>query len=170
MEVISSKKWLELILSLKYISNASIFGIVISYYTQAFPIFLILIPVVITNFIVILVIQWYNSKELVKVTLELNDNNNDNSDELEKYQTKFIILNTLWNLLPLLWLYYILQKDNIIVLFKPNFMGSFLSGAIFSIIYFYFASNGSYYGNIDYSRYMIIYIVILLSVSISLYF
>jgi hypothetical protein len=160
MEAIPTKKWLELMLSLKYISNASIIGLLITYYTQAYQLFLILIPIVITNFLVIMILQWYSSKELVIGILA--DNNPD-------IRTKFIFLNTIWHILPLLWLWYILQKDNVIALFRPNFMGVFLAGAVFSIGYFYFASNGSYYGDIDYSKYMIIYIIILLGVSIILY-
>lgn len=158
MEAIPTKKWLELMLSLKYISNASIIGLLITYYTQAYQLFLILIPVVITNFLVMMILQWYNSKELVIGIL---------GDDT--YRTRFIFLNTLWHILPLLWLWYILQKDNVIALFRPNFMGVFLAGAIFCIGYFYFASNGSYYGEIDYIWYMIIYIIILLGVSITIY-
>ena len=161
--VIESRKWLELLLSCKYISNISIYGLILSYYTQAYQIFLILVPIVITNFLVIVILQWYDSRKLVKHILKIKD------EEVNNYLMQYVLLNTLWHIIPLLWLWYILQRDNVIALFKPNFMGIFLSGAIFSIGYFYFASQGKYYGDIDYSQYMVIYVLILMTTCIICY-
>jgi len=156
-QTISSRRWLDLLISMKYISNISIYGLLITYYTQAYSIFLILIPIVITNFLVMLVLEWFNSSELALALVN------------EKDKDKFILLNTIWHLLPLLWIWYILQRDNLIELFKPNFMGCYLAGVFFAIVYFYFASNGKYYGNIDYVKYMLIYIITLLGCNFVLY-
>ncbi len=155
---VTTRKWLECILSLKYISNACIYAALISYYTQAYSIFLILIPLLITNTIVVCILEWFNTEELTRAVL-------DTTSE----QNKFVFLNTLWHILPLLWVWYVLKNDNLIDIFRPNFMGIFLAGALFGIGYFYFASNGKYYGEIDYSRYMLIYIITFLVCCISLY-
>lgn len=155
---VTTRKWLESILSLKYMSNFCIYAAVISYYTRAYWIFLALIPLLISNAIVMFVLEWFNSSELTQAVLESKD---------EQY--KFIFLNTVWHILPLLWVWYVLQHDNLVDIFRPNFMGIFLAGAIFGIVYFYFASNGKYYGEIDYARYMVIYIITLLGCCIGLY-
>lgn len=153
----TTKQWLELLLSLKYIGNLGIYGLLLSYYTQAYTIFLILIPIVITNALVMLGLEWFNGDELAAAMVNTQDKN------------KFILLNTIWHILPLLWLWYILQRDNIIELFKPNFMGCYLAGVGFAIIYFYFASNGKYYGDIDYIKYMLMYVIVLLGCNLILY-
>ncbi len=161
IQLITSRKWFELLVSMKYISNASIWCLFLTYYTQAYTIFLYLIPIVITNCIVIILLEWFQGDELVRGVLGNHIEAND--------KMKFLMLNTIWHLIPLLWLWYILQKDNVIEVFHPNFLGVFLASAIFCIIYFYFASNGNYYGNINYTTYMIIYLIILLSVCVSLF-
>lgn len=155
---VTTRKWLECLLSLKYISNTCIYAALISYYTQAYWIFLALIPLLISNALVMLVLEWFSGDELTRAVLGSGDE-----------QTKFIFLNTVWHVLPLMWVYYVLQHDNLINIFRPNFMGIFLAGALFAIGYFYFASNGKYYGEIDYSQYMVVYMITLLGSCIGLY-
>jgi len=153
----SSKKWLSLALSMKYITNATILAAVIGYYTQAYWIFLVSIPLLITNAIVISLVEWFNADELVAGVLDIPASHRE---VIEANKPRFIFLNTVW---------YILGRDNLIEIFRPNFMGAFLAGAVFAISYFYFASQGKYYGEIDYTRYMIVYIIILLVSSICVF-
>jgi hypothetical protein len=162
----SIKKWLSLALSMKYMTNATILGSVIAYYTQAYWIFLISIPLLITNAIVITLVEWFNADELIVAVLDIPASQ---SGAIEATKPRFIFLNTIWHWLPLAWVWYILGRDNLIEIFRPNFMGSFLAGAGFAICYFYFASQGKYYGEINYSRYMIVYVVILLVSSICVF-
>jgi len=162
----STKKWLSLALSMKYISNATILASVIGYYTQAYWIFLVSIPLLITNAIVNTLIEWFNADELISAVLEIPINN---TKTIEENKTRFIFLNTIWHWIPLAWLSYILGRDNLIELFRPNFMGCFLVGAIFSITYFYFGSQGKYYGEINYTWYMMVYILILFISNVLMY-
>jgi len=162
----SSKKWLSLALSMKYITNATILAAVIGYYTQAYWIFLVSIPLLITNAIVISLVEWFNADELVAGVLDIPASHRE---VIEANKPRFIFLNTVWHWIPLAWVWYILGRDNLIEIFRPNFMGAFLAGAVFAISYFYFASQGKYYGEIDYTRYMIVYIIILLVSSICVF-
>lgn len=168
---LSIKKLLTLALSMKYITNATILFAIVGYYTQAYNIFLVSIPLLITNAIVISLVQWFNANELVSAVLDVSsDTQYPNQKSLvESQKTKFIFFNTIWHWLPLAWVWYILNKDNLIEVFRPNFMGCFLAGSIFGIIYFYFASQGKYYGNIDYHKYLIIYVIILFITSVCVY-
>jgi hypothetical protein len=160
---LSLKKCLSLVLSMKYITNATIFASVIGYYTQAYWIFFVSIPLLITNAIVITLIEWFNSDELISALLDIPLSQ---KARLKSVKTQIIALNSIWHWLPLAWVYYVIGKDNLIEIFRPNFMGIFLAEALFGIGYFYFASQGKYYGEIDYTWYMIVYIVILLTVNI----
>lgn len=159
----SIKKWLSLALSMKYITNATILASVIGYYTQAYWIFLVSIPLLITNAIVITLVEWFNADELVSAVLDISTSR---PDMIEANKPRFIFLNTIWHWIPLAWVWYVLGRDNLIEVFRPNFMGSFLAGAVFAICYFYFASQGKYYGEINYSRYMLVYMIVLLVSSI----
>lgn len=163
---LSSKKWLSQALSMKYISNIIIFASVIGYYTQAYWIFLVSIPLLITNAIVITLLEWYNANELTAAVLDIPVSN---TNVVEENKTRFIFMNTVWHLLPLAWIWYVLNKDNLIEVFRPNFMGCFLAGAIFGIVYFYFTSHGKYYGEIDYTWYMVVYIIVLFAVCVNVY-
>ena len=163
---ISSKKWILLALSMKYITNATILASVIAYYTQAYWIFLVSIPLLITNAIVMTLLEWFNANELTAAILDIPVSQ---SKSIEVNKTRFIFLNTVWHWLPLAWVWYVLAKDNLIEVFRPNFMGSFLASAAFGIGYFYFASQGKYYGEIDYSWYMVVYVIILFTVCVSVY-
>ena len=162
----SSKKWLYLALSMKYITNATILASVVGYYTQAYWIFLVSIPLLITNAIVITLLEWFNSYELTAAVLDIPASH---PELIKESNVKFIFINMFWHLVPLAWVWYILGKDDLIKVFRPNFMGCFLAGASFGIGYFYFASQGKYYGEIDYLWYMVVYIIVLFTVCVSLY-
>lgn len=163
---LSSKKWLSLVLSMKYINNIIIFASVIGYYTQAYWIFLVSIPLLITNAIVFTLLVWFNANKLTAAILDIPVSQ---LERIEANKTMFIFLNTVWHWLPLAWVWYVLDKDNLIDIFRPNFMGLFLASAAFVIGYFYFASQGKYYGEIDYSWYMVVYVIILFTVCVSVY-
>jgi hypothetical protein len=162
----SPKKWLSLALSMKYITNATIIASVIGYYTQAYWIFLVSIPLLITNAIVISMLEWFNSYELTAAVLDIPASQ---PAVIKASNIKFTFINLVWHWVPLAWVWYILGRDNLIEVFQPNFMGCFLAGAAFGIGYFYFASHGKYYGDIDYSWYMVVYVIVLLTTSISVY-
>jgi hypothetical protein len=163
---ITLRKWIDSCLSFKYISNFSIIASIIAYYTNAYTIFFILAPIIITNLIFILILEYNNLDTLVKTLFHLE---NISYQELQNIKFKFVILNTIWHILPIFWLYHILNKENIIYIFKPNFMGIFLQSCIICIIYFYFGSINRIYGNINYSSYLVIYLILLLGVCIYLY-
>jgi hypothetical protein len=164
----SSKKWISLALSMKYITNATIFVAVMGYYTQAYWIFLVSIPLLITNAILITLLEWFNSNELISAVLDI-PSTPANLDIINSNKIKFVFLNTIWHWLPLAWMWYILQRDNLIDIFRPNFMGIFLADAAFAIGYFYFASQGHYYGNINYAWYMVVYVIVLFTACVSIY-
>jgi hypothetical protein len=163
---ITLRQWIESCLSFKYISNSSIIICLIAYYTNAYSLFFILAPIVITNLILILFLEYNSLDELVNTVFNLQK---ATKKEVEYIKTQFVILNTLWHALPVLWLYYILNKDNLIYVFKPNFMGVFLQCCAICLIYFYFGSKNMIYGDINYSSYLILYLITLLSVSSYLY-
>jgi hypothetical protein len=160
------KKWISLALSMKYITNITILASIIGYYTQAYWIFLVSIPLLITNAIVMTLLEWFNSYELIAAVLDIPLSH---PELIKASQVQFTFINTVWHWIPLAWLWYILNEDNLIKVFQPNFMGCFLSGATFGICYFNFASQGKYYGEIDYSWYMIVYVIVLLTTCISVY-
>jgi len=162
----SPKKWFPSALSMKYLSNATILASVIGYYTQAYWIFLVSIPLLIANTIVVSLLEWFNGDKLTAAVLDITQSQ---PDLIKEEQTRFIVLNTLWLLIPLAWVWYILGKDNLIEVFRPNFMGIFLAGAAFAIGYFYFASQGKYYGEINYAWYMMVYVIVLLTSSVCIY-
>jgi len=162
----SPKKWLSLALSMKYMTNITILASIVGYYTQAYWIFLVSIPLLITNAFVMTLLEWFNSYELTAAVLEIPSSR---PDLIKASQLKFIFINTVWHWIPIAWMWYILGKDNLIEVFRPNFMGCFLVEAAFGIGYFYFASQGKYYGDIDYSWYMVVYVIVLLTACISVY-
>ena len=86
------------------------------------------------------------------------------------YQAYFLVLFViLWHLLPVLWLLYVLQRDDIIKIFHPNFMSIFFKSAILPIIYYYFEIDLKVYGDINYLFYLIIYFILLISTCYYLY-
>jgi len=168
---ITVRQWIESCISFKYISNFSIIVCIIAYYTNAYQIFFILAPLLLTNLIFTFILEWFNLEELVKSVFNIeNIPLNKNTLQNIKYiENQFFILNTLWHLIPVLWLYYILNKEQLIDIFKPNFMGIYLKSAVIGLIYFYFGSKNMVYGNIDYSCYLIFYFMVLLAVCCHLY-
>ena len=158
--------WCKSALSFRFISNLSIFVSIIAYYTNAYDIFFHFIPLLIVNFIIIMFMQFYNLDELIKGLLNNRLLDKKYSDEIKPQIVLFI---TLWHLIPLLWLMYILQSQDIIKIFHPNFMGIFLKSALVPIIYYYFESKLQVYGDINYLAYYIIYIGLLFASCIYLY-
>lgn len=155
---ITAKQYLESVLSFRYISNLAIITAVISYYTNAYNVFFVMIPLVIANLIVILLVQWFDSDKLFHGVFKNKplDIYLDSDD-----QGQFILLNTIWHIIPVIWLYGIIKRDDIIKVFHPNFMGVFMQAALIAVIYFYCGSMLSVYGDIDYLWYGGIYIAVL---------
>lgn len=162
----SPKKWLSLALSMKYITNITIIASIIGYYTQAYSVFLVSIPLLITNAIVMTLLEWFNSYELTAAVLDIPASQ---PAMIKASNVKFTFINMIWHWIPLTWVWYILGKDNLIEVFRPNFMGCFLTCSAFGIGYFYFASQGKYYGEINYACYMIVYVIVLFTVCIRAY-
>ena len=92
-----------------------------------------------------------------------------NKADRDKAIPKFTLFNFLWHFLPVLWIIYILEKDDIIKIFHPDLIHTFLKSLIIPSIYYYFEKDAEIYGNINYICYLIIYIIILLGVCNYLY-
>ena len=171
---ITLRQWIESCLSFKYISNFSSIVCIIAYYTNAYQIFFILAPLMITNLIFTFILEWFDLDELVKGVFAIQNhsqNTQQNTIQNISYiKNQFLILNTFWHIIPVLWLYHILNKEHLINIFKPNFMGMYLEASVISIIYFYFGSKNMVYGDINYSGYLILYFLVLLGVCCYLYF
>jgi len=168
---ISIKDYLIACLSFKYISNATIITSLIAYYTNAYYIFFITIPLMITNMIIILLVQWFNMPELINgiFSNKIKNDSDNNVDFDDTSIFKFAILNILWHLIPILWLYSVLHRDNLIDIFKPNFMGIFLICCVISIFYFYYSIKMNIYGNINYIWYGALYMLILFICCITIF-
>ena len=158
--------WIKSMLSLRYISNLSIIISIIAYYMNAYEILFIFSPLIIVNFILICCILFTNLDDFMKTILETYLPNKDDRDN---YKLQFVIFIILWHLLPIIWLFYILDKENLIQIFRPNFMGIYLKSILKPILYYYYESNEYIYGNINYLLYLIMYIILLLGVCINLY-
>lgn len=153
------------IFTFRFISNLSIFVSIIAYYTNAYDIFFHFIPLLIVNFIIIMFMQFYNLDELISIIKNRLPDKKDR-DELKPQIVLFI---TLWHFIPLLWLIYILQSQDIIKIFHPNFMGIFLKSSLIPILYYYYESKLQVYGDINYLAYYIVYIILLFASCIYLY-
>lgn len=154
---------IEKSLSFKYISNLSIIVTLFAYYTNAYYILFIFLPLMITNLIVICILELYDIDTLIKTIFNVTEI--DNTTRIQ-----FAIINTLWHLLPILWIYHMIVKDNLIDIFRPNMMEMFLICCVICIIYFYYGSQAKIYGNINYASFLVIYICLLLGVCSSIYF
>jgi hypothetical protein len=158
--------WLKLGISFRYLSNLSIFGSIISYYTNAYDFFFIFAPLLITNAILNIILIFYDLDEVVKGTFEeLLPNEIDRNN----IKVEFVIFNMVWHIIPLFWLYSILERDSLISSFRPNFMGIFLKSSIIPIIYYYYLGGMRIYGNVNDLKYFIMYIITLLGVCVFLY-
>jgi hypothetical protein len=153
-------------LSFKYISNLSIIVCILSYYMNAFDIFLVFIPLVFVNFIIDIIIKIFNFDELMEGIL---GNIFPDKRERDKYTAEVSLFSILWHLLPLLWIMYVLQSEDIIKIFHPNFMSIFLKSALIPITYYYFGNELNIYGDINYIGYFIIYMLCLLATCNYLY-
>jgi hypothetical protein len=133
---------------------------------NAYDIFLVIIPLVIVNFIIIIVILFYNLDEFISI---LKNRLPDKKDR-DNVKPSFVFFVILLHLIPLLWIIYILQTYDIIRIFHPNFMGIFLQASIIPILYAYFESKLQVYGDINYLAYYVVYIILLFASCIYLYY
>ena len=109
--MISLRQWIDKSVSFKYISNFSIIICILAYYMNAIDIVFVLAPIIIVNLIFILVLEYI---DLDKIIYNVFRNNKLTRNELKDIRLPFLILNTLWHLLPVIWLYYIYTTYNLI--------------------------------------------------------
>ena len=158
--------WLKSMISFRFISNFTIIITIIAYYMNAYELFFIFSPLLIVNFILISCILFTNLDDFMTTLLEKYLPNKTDRDN---YKLLFIIFIIVWHLLPIIWLFYILEKEHLIKLFRPNFMGIYLKSILIPILYYYYESNDTIYGNINYLLYLVMYIILLLAVCIYIY-
>jgi hypothetical protein len=161
---ITLKMLLKMVLDVKYLSNISILGLLITYYTNSYHGFMLFLPLVITNFIVVIILQWLDLDKYMKKIFGDGNGESKSCNELA-----FVTLNTLWHIIPCLWVYHLLQRDNWIAIFRPNFMYVFLASSVIAIIYFYFSAQLELYGDVNYMRYGVMYMIVLLGVCVWLF-
>ena len=159
------KAFIKSCISFRYLSNFAIIASLLAYYTNAISIFFITIPIMITNFIIIMIIQIYDYNELLNGIFSLALT----TAEIADIKNTFFIINIIWHVVPLLWLYKILDNDNIIYIFRPNFINIFFQSLAITIPYFYYSSTMKVYGNINYLYYCGIYIGIMFVICYSIY-
>ena len=165
-DVLPFSFWIKSMLSFRYISNLSIILSFISYYMNAYELLFILAPLVITNCIIITYMIFTDLDELMKGLLETELPNKKDRDS---YKCIFVIFILIWHFLPILWLFYIFNKDHLIKYFRPNFMGVYFKSLVIAILYYYYESNYKIYGDMNYLFYFIIYTIVLLGLCIYLY-
>lgn len=150
----------------RFISNFAILVSILAYYFNLIEIFIIVIPLVIVNFIVINIIQIVNFDELMvgllgKVLPDKRDR--------DKIAIEYTLINEIYHFVPVLWVMYILQSQEIVKIYRPNFMGTFLKSSIIPIIYYYFENKLEIYGKLNYFGYSIVYMSLLFLTCIYLY-
>jgi len=133
---------------------------------EAIDIFLIFAPLVIVNLIVILMILINDFDALItgilgKILPEKQDR--------DKQSSLFALFIMIWHSFPVFWIMYILQSQDLVKLFHPNFMSTFFISVIIPIIYYYYEVDLKVYGDINYLFYLCIYIIILLATCFYLY-
>jgi hypothetical protein len=153
-------------LTFRYISNLSIIVCILSYYMEALDIFFIFAPLVFVNLFVIVLILINDFDALITGILSKILPEKKDRDKQSYLFGLFIIL---WHTIPVLWIMYIFQSQDIIKIFHPNFMSIFLKSLILPMIYYYFEIDLKVYGNINYLFYLVIYIIMLLAICIYLY-
>ena len=104
-------KWLSLSIPMKYLTNITILVSIVAYYTRAYWVFLVSIPLLITNAIVVCIVEWFNGDELTSAVLNIPSSQ---PDVVKNVKYKFMFINTIWHFIPLAWVWYILNKDNLI--------------------------------------------------------
>ena len=158
--------WVKLGISFRYLSNLSIIGVIISYYTNAYEFFFIFAPLLITNAILNIILLICNLDELVNGAF--GDILPDVKDR-ENIKFEFVMFNLIWHIVPLIWLYSILQRDSLISVFRPNFMGVYLKSSIIPIVYYYYLGGVQVYGDVDNMKYFVMYMILLLGTCVFLY-
>ena len=103
-KTLSLKFYIKTALSFRYVSNLSIIVSIFAYYMNALELFFIFMPLVIVNFIVIILVQIFNFNDLM---LGLLQKELPNKADRDKAIPKFTLFNFLWHFLPVLWIIYI---------------------------------------------------------------
>ena len=147
-------------LTFKYISNLSIIVCILSYYMNAFDLFFIFMPLVIVNLLIIVLMQICDFDKLM---IGLLSKTIPNKMQRDMIIPKFALIFNIWHLAPVLWIIYILQNDDIINLFHPDFMTIFAKSILVPIVYYYYEYELKVYGDINALFYLIIYILCLLA-------
>ena len=147
-------------LTFKYISNLSIIVCILSYYMNAFDLFFIFMPLVIVNLLIIVLMQICDFDKLM---FGLLGKSIPNKMQRDMIIPKFTLIFNIWHLVPVLWIIYILQNDDIINLFHPDFMTIFAKSILVPIVYYYYEYELKVYGDINALFYLIIYILCLLA-------
>ena len=153
-------------LTFRYISNISIIVCILAYYMNAYDVFFIFAPLIVVNLIIIILIQLCDKDKLLSAILGKTI---PNEVERNKVIPTFLLLLNIWHILPIFWLIYILEKDNLIKLFHPSFISIFCKSIIIPIIYYYYEFDLKLYGDINYVFYFIIYVLLLLATCFYLY-
>lgn len=175
------------IFNFKYLSNCIFWLSLFAYITNAKYMFLILAPIVITNAILISIIQIYNGNNTnVAIFNTITNNNIKISKKTKEIISGFGITILLYNILQIcliLWLYqiyYINKTKNIIPILGDistttefiNPLHNFFYGLIIPFIYIAFGNTGDIYG--IHNKYIMIlftfiYIFILLFINTIMY-
>ena len=158
--------YIKSVLTFRYISNLSVIVCILAYYMDALDIFIIFVPLVIVNLIMILLILINDFDALIIGIISKYIPDKIQRDKHSSLLALFIIIS---HMLPVLWIIYILQKDDIIKIFHPNFMNIFLKSIILPVIYYYYEVDLKIYGDINYSFYFVIYLLLLLTTCYYLY-
>ena len=153
-------------LTFKFISNLSIIICILSYYMNAFDLFFVFMPLVIVNLLIILLIQICDFDKLM---VGLLGNSIPNKIQRDKIIPNFALFLNIWHMAPVLWIIYILQNDDLIKIFHPNFMTIFAKSIVIPIIYYYYEYELKVYENINKLFYLIIYILLLLAICFYLF-
>ena len=152
------------VLALKYISNTAFFIALFAYVTRLDRIFLLLVPVIICNLVIIILIQiaeWNSflyeavgNKKFKKLSDNLRKKIIDNDIEFIVWSH---IINLIYNLgmvVITLYLYYSSQFNQI------NYIENILIGTLIILIY-WLVNDDKTYGNINEPTYISIYILLL---------
>ena len=152
------------VLALKYISNTAFFIALFAYVTRLDRIFLLLVPVIICNLVIIILIQiaeWNSflyeavgNKKFKKLSDNLRKKIIDNDIEFIVWSH---IINLIYNLgmvVIILYLYYSSQFNQI------NYIENILIGTLIILIY-WLVNDDKTYGNINEPTYISIYILLL---------
>ena len=158
--------WIKFVLSFRYISNISIVVAVLAYWMQAYEVFFICIPLIITNFVGFVLLTIFDLDKYMQGILGRVTND---LEVINSYKPHFVIFNIIWHTVPLFWIYSVLTRENLVQLFRPNFMSMFLKSALVAIVYFYYERDIEPYGKVDYLWYFIVYMMVLFGSNVFVY-